>query len=271
MNGTLQKKVCMKKILFMAGAMMITGAASAGLPVKDNFDWGPGVNGRISITDGQSVNGQITPAGGAVWKVDVGTSVFKKTVGSGGTLAVSGSNNRTGFDCAVDGNITASMEYVYQTINTAYTPGVWLGFTADSTKFLSNDTAEKIYVRINPAARKMSAGVTTLTGTNVIDHFNKMAALAVAEGDRLVMTLHVDMAAKSAAARVKNITQGVENSVEFSWTGGSGNWSYLMINETANQTIIIDSISVRSEPGTVVGMLTPDAQIMSLLRRHVCL
>jgi len=261
----------MKRLLYLTGMIIITGTAWATSSVKDDFDWGAGVINRSAVTAGTSIAGLTTQVGGAAWGINAGTSVFSGSAGSGnGTLTMSGSNNRTYFNYAVTGSVTATMGYVYQTINTNGVTGAWLGFTADFTKSLSGDAAEKIYVRMNPAAQQIGAGVATRDRTNVIDNVDKNAPLAVARGDRLIMTLTVDVAAQSATASISNVTQEVASSLTFGWTEPAIALNQLSINETAAQTIIIDSVSVIPEPVSQPSMLLAPQHKGEPLDVYIC-
>ncbi|MCF7818383.1 MAG: hypothetical protein K9M54_10930, partial [Kiritimatiellales bacterium] len=246
----------MKKIPCLTVALMIAGSAVA-LVVEDSFDWGTGVAGRETVTNGQAVAGQAAQTGGVSWVRSAGTAVFSGSAGFGnGTMTMTGGNAIVQCNYAVAGRVTAAMEYIHQTVNTAGTDGVWFGFSTNGAKLLNNPAYARVYVRMQPGTGKMYAGVSTLDGTNVVDNVDKNISIGgFAEGDRLVMTLTADVDALFAVATVSNLTQGVANSLTFGWTEPGIALNQLAINETSSQIILVDSVRVVPERVPKHGML----------------
>jgi hypothetical protein len=230
---------------YLSIAFLLAGTVSAAT-LEESFDWGAGVAGRETVTNGQNVGGTAVQTGGVSWVRGTGATVFSGTPGDGnGTLTMTGANAIVYCNYVVTGKVTATMEYVHQMVSTSGVDGVWFGFAANGAVLLNGDKDAKIYVRLHPETGRMLAGVTTLSGSNIVDNVDKNISLGgLAEGDRLVMTLAVDMDELSAAATISNVTQGVANSLTFGWTEPDIALTVLAINETAFQTILIDSVRV---------------------------
>lgn len=233
-----------KRVALVGLLIMVAGTVSAATTVEDRFDWGFGVAGRETVTNGQSIAGILSQTGGVAWVRSSGTAVFGGVAGVGnGMLAMSGANSIVYCDHAVAGKIEATMEYVHQAASASGIQGAWFGFTSDGRKLLNSDAYEKVYVRVQPETGKMLAGVTTLDGTNVVDNVDKNIVLGgFSTGDRLVMTLAVDMDDQSAVATVSNVTRQVGQSLAVGWTEPGIALNHLAINETASQAIVVDSV-----------------------------
>lgn len=261
----------MKKLPCLTAALMIAGSALA-LVVEDSFDWGSGVAGREAVTNGQTIAGQIVQTGGVSWVRSSGTAVFSGAAGLGnGTMTMTGGNAIVRCDYAVVGRVAATMQYVHQTVDATGADGVWFGFSSNGSKLLNSDAYEKVYVRLHPGSGKMYAGVSTLDGTNLVDNVDKNISIGgFAEGDRLVMTLTVDVDALSAVATVSNITQGVANSLTFGWTEPGIALNHLALNETSSQVILVDSVRVVPERVPKRGMLFALQTKLEPLDVYVC-
>jgi hypothetical protein len=82
----------MKKIQWMACSALFAGEASAAT-IEESFDWGAGVAGRQTVTNGQNIGGSAVQTGGVSWVRSTGTGVFSGSEGAGnGTLTMTGGN-----------------------------------------------------------------------------------------------------------------------------------------------------------------------------------
>jgi len=157
----------MNKNMFLIGALMIAGAASAALRVTDNFDWGSGVAGRTAITSGQALtNGMATQTGGAAWNVGTSAANFSGTSGLGnGTMTLSGANSAVKFSYQPAGGWTSGV--IVATAKASFTGGsgsaalrAWyMGFqdTVTNAVLLPNQTTDVVRVKLN------DTGVLTFT------------------------------------------------------------------------------------------------------------
>jgi hypothetical protein len=251
--------------------LMLAGTTRA-VTIEDSFDWGSGVAGRTTVTNGQNISGLAVQTGGVNWVRSLGAAVFSGTEGIGtGALTISGSSAIVRCDYAVTGLVSATMEYVHQTVNTNSVDNVWLGFSSNGARLLSNEAYARVYVRMHPKTGQIFAGVSTLDGSNVVDNVDNGVSLGgFAEGDRLIMTLTVDVDNLSAVATVSNVTQGVANSVSVGWTEPGIALTSLAINETSSQIILVDSVRVAPVPPPQRGLLFALQSKLGPLDVYIC-
>jgi arylsulfatase len=235
-------------VLYVPYAMPTT--AVTGPLVEEYFDWGPGVSNRESIVAGTNINGLVVQSGTTVAWSDASTPTgFSGSSGPGnGTYTLGGNgdqNNLLLFSYVPVSNVTATMDFVYQAKVAEGIPGAWLGFGDGSSTLLSGTATEKVYVRMNQNGN-MLASVTTLNGTNIVDNVNSSVSLGgFAVGDRLIMSLSLNMADKSAVALITNVTKSVAKTLNLSWTDTAVDWKSVVISQTGGQTLAVDSLSVR--------------------------
>ena len=215
--------------------------------IVEEFDWGTGIAGRETMTFGDLISGVTVQSGSAAaWTDYTASDGFAGSTGEGnGFYALSGANNnRIGFDYAPTGTFRVKAEIVYQSDGGGNVPGVWLGLSSDASQLLHSDDVEKIYVRMNPNGN-LVAGVTTLDGEATVENVDQNISFgSVSAGDRMLLSLELDMDICSATAVVSNMTQAVSGMLDFSWTDSDVEWSYCVINQTGVQSALLDWITL---------------------------
>lgn len=260
----------MKKNLFLAGVLMIAGAASAGSRVTDNFDWGAGVAGRTAIASGQALaDGMATQVGGATWVVGTSVAKFSGAGGSGnGTMTMSGANSAVKFSYQPAGGWTSGV--VVATAKAAFfssgTGGAslracYMGFqdTVTNAVLLPNQTTDVIRVKLN------DTGVLTFTAIIAGTTYKTPVTnnIAFAQGSTVTFKMTIDAANKTATL----ITTGASNvsTNVLSWTAAATvpNWGAFNVTESGNSTLIVDSVGIVVDPATIgmLGFATPPRAI----------
>ncbi|QHI70381.1 hypothetical protein [Tichowtungia aerotolerans] len=66
----------MKKVIFEIGLYLICTSSLRAQTLSEQFDWGSGVDGRVIISERQSIGGQAVQAGDVSWLCNIGRAVF---------------------------------------------------------------------------------------------------------------------------------------------------------------------------------------------------
>ena len=125
--------------------------------------------------------------------------------------------------------------------------GFWLGVqsAAADNQLLNNQTTDRIAVQLNPAGavifRVVVGGVTNqAVATDGI--------MRLAPGDLVKMELTINTMEKTATVRI--IGAGEDNvrvrTVQWS-SGKQPDWSMIMVNQTGNGQLLLDSIEVSTD------------------------
>ena len=213
--------------------------------IRDTFDWGAGVEGRVNITAGRSIAG-LKAAGLTAWKTAAGQAVFSGTSGvGGGMLTLSGSGTAVRVSCPFSGVAIAQTSGRYDAASSGATSGVYVGFESalPQAVFMDGQTQDHLFVRVNSSGEVELAAVVDGVA---FSSFSSPAIPAFVSGDALQISLMVDMTRRSASAAVKNLSRGgVAVTNQLAWSGAA-DWSFLTLNNTGNGAIALDDVSVSS-------------------------
>lgn len=240
----------MKKIHLLLAATLAVAATAQAQLIEDSFDWGTGVTGRTTITAGNTINGLAPQTGSGTWTFGTNPQgVFAGTAGVGnGTLNVGDTANMAGFlPLTAAGQMTLVSEWTYDP-GTTGVRGVWMGFEATSPSHgaLNNQTTDNVFMRLaNGRVASVGSTVTGFanSGNSAIDFTN---------GDRVRLTMNIDMGARTGSALFSNLSQSDDATITFSWTQTSVDWTRFALNRTGTtaDTVTLDYVSVIPEPGT---------------------
>jgi hypothetical protein len=223
--------------------LLVQGCSAYAGPVLENFDWGPGVPGREAVAAGDRINGVRVQFGDAVFqdmKTDGG--IFYNASGPGrGALLMKGLNNTVGFNYPVSGMTVIKTEGRFYPGDRNMC-GFWLGVQSKGAdnQLLNNQTTDRIAVQLNPAGaiifRVIVGGVTNqAVATDGVMKF--------ASGDLVKMELTINTAERIATVKVTGAGVGNVRVRTVQWPAGKQpDWSTVMINQTGNGQLLIDSI-----------------------------
>lgn len=232
------------------GALLAAGVASAN--VAENFDWGAGVAGRTSVTNGQSINGlQVESGTTAAWSSpNAGGFAGSEGPGNGSHTLGDGvqNNSKMFFELAPTGTVSVVMEYTHDLIGSGVR-GIWLGFTENTSPLFNTDTYDKVYLRAFDA--NSTIGVTAYDSVNAIATRNSdinFGTASVSAGDLVRVSLVLDMDAKMMRASVSNVTDNVAVFSELvGWTEEL-NFTHFKIDQTGLNKATIHSLSITQIP-----------------------
>jgi hypothetical protein len=227
-------------------------------PVVENFDCGPGVPGRELFKAGSPVDGILVQSGNTVFK-DVGRdpSAFSNAGGPGrGVLSMKGGSCAVGFAYPVSGITVMKAEgRFFPGTMTQGVRGFWVGVqsAAADKALLNNQSTDRLAVQLNPSGavifRSVVGGVTNNSseGTDGRVEFSP--------GDLVKMELTVNMAEKTASVKVTGPGADNEKVRTLRWPSDKNpDWGMMMINQTGNGELLLDSVEVRTEqPPRIVG------------------
>lgn len=234
--------------------LAVQGFSAYANSAVENFDWGPGVPGRESFVSGGPVAGIRVQFGNSVIQ-DSGKvpAFFSGLSGPGrGVLRLQGQGNAIGFACPVSGITVMKAEgnfrpgAVMQGIR-----GFWIGFqsAAADKSLLNNQTTDHLFVQLNPEGaivfRSVIGGITNNAET--VD-----GRIQFAPGDLVKMELTVNLADKTASVKVTGTGAGNVKVRVLKWTTEKvPDWSMIMVNQTGDGELLLDSVEVRTEPAIV--------------------
>jgi len=241
----LRNLVCM--MIIAQGLTVYAGS------ILESFDWGPGVPGRENIAAGTPIRGLRVQFGDATFqdmKTDGG--IFYNASGPGrGALLMKGLNNAVGFNYPVSGITVIKAEGKFYPGDRKMC-GFWAGVQSISAdnQLLNNQTTDRIAVQQNPSGavilRAIIGGVTNqAVATDGTMHF--------ASGDLVKLELTVNTAEKTVTVKVTGVGEGNVRIRTVQWTSGKQpDWGMIMINQTGNGQLLLDSVEVSTEP-TILG------------------
>ena len=241
-----------KKLAVMALALQGLGVYAGS--VVENFDWGPGVPGRESFVSGGLIDGVTVQSGAAVLK-DTGKtqSTFSGAAGPGrGVLMMKGTSCAAGFAYPVSGITVVKAEgRFYPGVTTKGVRGFWLGLqsvAADKSLF-NNQATDHISAQLNPEGavifRSVIGGVTNNAETTD-------GRIQFSPGDLVKMELTINMAEKTATVKVTGAGKDNVKVRTLKWTSGKiPDWGMIMIDQTGDGELRIDSVEARTEPAIV--------------------
>jgi len=232
--------------------LVLQGCSVYAGSVVENFDWGAGVPGREAFTSASPINGVRAQSGDAVFQENKksGSSVFSGANGSGrGALLMKGQNNSVGFNYPVSAITIMKAEGKYYPGDTARgVRGFWIGCqsTAADNPLLNNQTTDRLMVQLNPSGiiifRSVVSGVTNTAG-------KAEGSIQFSPGDLVKMELTVNMAEKTASVKVTGAGKDNVKVRTVKWTSDKiPDWGMIMINQTGNGQLLLDSVEVRTEP-----------------------
>jgi|GEM_PF-1123147 len=220
--------------------------------VIENFDWGPGVSGRESFVAGRAIDGVTVQSGDAVFK-DSGKvlSVFSGASGSGrGALKMQGGQNAVGFVYPVSGITVIKAEgRFYPGADTKKSVrGFWVGAqsVAADKSLLNNQGTDHLVMQLNPEGavicRSIVGGVTnTASGDPGFIKFSP--------GDLVKVEITVNTSEKTACFKVTGPGADNVKIKTAKWTSGkTPDWGMIMINQTGDGELLLDSGEVRTDP-----------------------
>ena len=243
MPAVFRKTACV--VLAIQGCSVFAG------PVAENFDWGAGVPGREIFTAGRSIDGVPARSGGAVFQ-DSGKdkSVFSGASGSGrGVLRMKGAQNAVGFVYPVSGITVIKVEGRFYPGDTEKgLRGFWVGVqsAAPDKSLLNNQATDHIAVQLNAGGaaicRSVVGGVTnTASGDKGL--------LKFAPGDPVKIEMTVNMAEGTADVKVTGAGKDNVKIKTLKWTSGKlPDFGMIMINQTGNGELLLDSVEVSTGP-----------------------
>jgi len=233
----------------MCAMLVMLGSSVYAGPVVENFDWGPGVPGRESFTAGSPVNGILVQSGNAVFQESTSDhSVFSGMSGSGrGTLLMKGLNNSVGFNYPVSGITVMKTEGRFYPGERKMC-GFWIGVqsTAADNQLLNNQTTDRLAVQVNPSGaiifRSVVGGVTNqASGSD--------GPIQFSPGDLVKMELTVNLVEKTASVKVTGAGADNTRVRTVKWTSDKiPDWGTIMVNQTGNGQLLLDSVEVRTDP-----------------------
>ena len=221
--------------------------------ILESFDWGPGVPGRETIAAGTPIRGLRTQFGDAVFqdmKTDGG--IFYNASGPGrGALLMKGLNNAVGFNYPVSGITVIKAEGKFYPGDRKMC-GFWIGVQSVSAdnQLINNQTTDRIAVQLNPSGaiifRVVVGGVTNQAVATD-------GTMPFASGDLVKMELTVNTSEKTATVKVTGAGEGNVRIRTVQWKSDKQpDWGMIMINQTGNGQLLLDSVEVRTEP-TILG------------------
>lgn len=241
-----------KKLAVMV--LAVQGFSAYAGSVVENFDWGPGVPGRESFVSGGLIDGVTVQSGGAVFK-DNGKvpSVFSGASGFGrGALVMKGAGNAVGFVYPVSEITVVKVEgRFYPGVITKGVRGFWLGLqsVASDKSLFNNQATDHLFVQLNPEGavifRSIIGGVTNNAETTD-------GRILFSPGDLVKMELTVNVAEKTATVKVTGAGKDNVKVRTLKWTSGKiPDWGMIMINQTGDGELRLDSVEARTEPAIV--------------------